>query len=306
VTRAERGHRARRRLPRRAVLGLVLVGVWWWWGWQPSRPDLAAHVSFFGLWLGYILAVDALCELRHGTSPWQRGWRAWLWPFATSIPAWWLFEYFNHFLHNWEYVGRYATTGLAFAVFATLSFTTVVPAILTTAELIGPARGSPWTCRGPALPASPRALAAWIAIGCVLLAGVVAAPRHFFPAVWLGVLLLIDPIDHALGWPSLTASLSRRDWRPVAQLGLAALVCGLCWELWNSRADPKWIYHVPLDAYGLDDTFVARKLFEMPLLGYLGYLPFGLEIAALHVFLSGLAARSVALPFARTTVPDPR
>ena len=49
----------------------------------------------------------------------------------------------------------------------------------------------------------------------------------------------------------------------------AALVCGFFWELWNWQSVAKWVYTVP----GVQRWHV----FEMPLLGYAGYLPFGLE-----------------------------
>ena len=60
---------------------------------------------------------------------------------------------------------------------------------------------------------------------------------------------------------------------------LAALICGCFWEMWNVFSLEKWIYTVP---------FVDRfHIFEMPLLGYAGYLPFGLECAvAAEVVLS--------------------
>ena len=52
---------------------------------------------------------------------------------------------------------------------------------------------------------------------------------------------------------------------------LAALVCGFFWEMWNYFSLARWTYSVPL---------VQRfQLFEMPLLGYAGYLPFGLVCA---------------------------
>jgi hypothetical protein len=53
---------------------------------------------------------------------------------------------------------------------------------------------------------------------------------------------------------------------------VAALLCGLCWEMWNSRSMVHWEYAIP-SVHGF-------KLFEMPLLGYAGYLPFGLECLA--------------------------
>jgi len=49
---------------------------------------------------------------------------------------------------------------------------------------------------------------------------------------------------------------------------LAALICGFFWELWNIGSLARWHYAIP---------FVDRyPLFAMPLLGYGGYLPFGL------------------------------
>ena len=56
-------------------------------------------------------------------------------------------------------------------------------------------------------------------------------------------------------------------------LALGALVCGFFWELWNFYSYPKWTYHTP----GVEFLHV----FEMPLLGFLGYPPFGLELYAL-------------------------
>lgn len=61
-------------------------------------------------------------------------------------------------------------------------------------------------------------------------------------------------------------------------LALGGLVCGFFWELWNWRSVPYWVYDTP----GWDFWHV----FEMPLFGYLGYLPFGLELYPLaHLVL---------------------
>lgn len=55
---------------------------------------------------------------------------------------------------------------------------------------------------------------------------------------------------------------------------LGALLCGFCWELWNFHACPKWVYQVPcVDCW---------HVFEMPLLGYGGYLPFSMELFVLY------------------------
>ncbi len=53
---------------------------------------------------------------------------------------------------------------------------------------------------------------------------------------------------------------------------LAALICGFFWEMWNYNSLAHWEYSLP---------FVHRfEVFEMPVLGYAGYLLFGLECVA--------------------------
>ena len=54
----------------------------------------------------------------------------------------------------------------------------------------------------------------------------------------------------------------------------AGLVCGLFWEGCNFGAGSKWIYTLPYWNFG--------RLFEMPALGFLGFLPFALEVHAYH------------------------
>ena len=44
--------------------------------------------------------------------------------------------------------------------------------------------------------------------------------------------------------------------------------------MWNFYSFPKWIYHTP----GAEFFYI----FEMPLLGYLGYLPFAWELFSLR------------------------
>jgi hypothetical protein len=75
----------------------------------------------------------------------------------------------------------------------------------------------------------------------------------------------------------------RGDWRPVIALSVGALICGFFWEMWNFYSDPKWIYHTPGAQF--------LHVFEMPLLGYAGYIPFALELYALRNFLWPRAPR---------------
>jgi hypothetical protein len=54
--------------------------------------------------------------------------------------------------------------------------------------------------------------------------------------------------------------------------------------MWNFYSLAKWKYSIP---------FVHRfEIFEMPVLGYFGYLPFGLECAVIGDWLQELLKRN--------------
>jgi hypothetical protein len=273
----------------RGLVGGLLLAASWWVSWQRGRAASPTAWTFFTLWLGYILVMDALVQRRTGSSPFRRSRRRWLGLFLFSIPAWWLFEGLNHFLGNWLYLGREHYGPLAYALLASVSFSTVIPAVFTTAELVA---SLPWPRRlahGPRLALTLRALAAWIALGLLLLAGVALWPRVLFPAAWLCLFFILDPINDLLGWPSIAGHVRQGDWRLVVVLGLAALACGFFWELWNVHAYPKWVYDIPYVCERPAGPCPIGRVFEMPWLGYGGYIPFGLELYALFRFASGLA-----------------
>ena len=250
------------------MLGLALVAVFWPANW--FLPGMRTHLLFFPLWLGYVLAVDGLGEMRNGTSILSRSGRRFVALFFLSIPVWWFFELMNERLGNWEYVGSEDLGPLEYALLCSISFSTVVPAVLGTAELV---RGCAWIERfahGPVVRATPRLSSGLVWTGAVFFVAMLVWPRAFYPFLWISGVLLLEPLCRRLGRRSLLADLERGDWRPWASLWAGVLVCGFCWELWNFWSHPKWIYHVPGAGF--------LHVFEMPLLGYLGYLPFALQL----------------------------
>jgi hypothetical protein len=54
-----------------------------------------------------------------------------------SAPAWWLFELLNLRTQNWIYLGAEHFSNLEYFFWTTLSFTTVMPAVFGSAELVG-------------------------------------------------------------------------------------------------------------------------------------------------------------------------
>lgn len=263
-----------KRLPPHFVAGAVLITVAWPLAWIGPSPY--SQYTFFPLWLGYILIVDGLCYLRAGTSLLARNGRRFVLLFVFSVPLWWAFEFANQFLQNWRYIQATQYSTITYVALASLSFTTVMPAIFVTAELyrsfsfFNPARH--WIQIAPS-----RHGLIWIgALGIVLFFASLVFPGVMFPFVWIGLFLLLDVINALTGGKSISQQIAHGRWDTVLILFAAGLTCGFFWEMWNYWSLPKWSYDVPYVGF--------LKIFEMPLAGYGGYLPFALEVyAAYHL-----------------------
>ena len=259
-------------------IGLVFIAVFWTLNW--TLPGLRSNWAFFPLWLGYNLTVDAFVYFRKGTSLLKRNGWAYVRLFIISAPAWWLFEFFNVRLCNWTYVGREFFTNTQYALLAYLSFSTVIPAVFGSAELAGTFKCIQRFNKGPIIPQSRAALLGFFLTGCIMLALLLIFPNYFFPLVWISVFFILEPINVILKNRSLSHYTAAGDWRPVVSLWIGGLMCGFFWEMWNFYSYPKWIYHLPIADF--------LHLFEMPVLGYSGYIPFSMELFALYHLVVGL------------------
>jgi hypothetical protein len=263
------------RWPERGWVGLILVAVCWPLNW--TLPGVRTSYLFFLLWLGYVLVVDALVQRRTGNSFWSRSRKNFVLLFLISAPVWWLFELINLRTANWEYLGRELFSPVQFNLLCTVSFSTVIPAIFETAELM---RSFDWMGRfasGPSIPATRAVFVGLFVTGSAMLISMLAWPKIFYPFAWIALVFILEPINYWTGRPYFLKELREGDWRTVISLALGALVCGFFWEMWNYYSFPKWTYHIP----GLG----FWRVFEMPLLGYGGYVPFALELYALKNFL---------------------
>jgi hypothetical protein len=240
---------------------------------------------FTPLWLSYIVVMNALAFRRTGRSPLTHHTGPYLGLFPISALFWWFFEYLNRFVQNWHYLLAGPLTPEAYVLQATLPFATVLPAFVATRAWLAsyPGVGTAFANWTPWAPARPRLLA-WLAlmVAAAGLAGIGLWHEYLFPLLWTAPLMIIASLRVLAGRPTLLADPARGDWRRLVTAALAALICGFFWELWNVFSLVKWIYTVP---------FVDRfHLFEMPLLGYAGYLPFGIE-CALIAELFGLTGK---------------
>jgi hypothetical protein len=240
-----------------------------------TRFDFMAGLqrhTFVPLWLGYILTVNAATHWRGGECMLASRPRLLALLFPASALFWWGFEYLNRFVENWLYHGHGADGAWAYGLLATLAFSTVLPAVLSTRDFLAtfPRMYAPFAEFLPVPEVESRGVAAvGLAIGlcALLLLGVL--PNLTYPFLWLAPLLVLASARVLRGYPSVFRRLRAGDWREVVLLALATLACGVFWELWNVFSLAKWTYQVPY--------VHALEIFEMPLPGYLGYLPFGLE-----------------------------
>jgi hypothetical protein len=261
-----------------------------WWGWLGLVTGLIAwilawtrftwfagfqHHTFTPLWLSFILVINALTYRRKGHCMMLDRPGFFFLLFPTSAVFWWFFEYLNRFVQNWHYVGVHFSPWEYFW-YATLSFSTVLPAVLGSREWI---LQSSWIEKGfkgffP-LKFSRSKFLGWgfFLLSTAGLAGIGVWPNFLFPFLWISPLLIIISLQSLMGEKHILCDIAQGDWRLVISSALAAFFCGWFWEMWNYYSLAKWEYSVP---------YVYRYLiFEMPILGYAGYLPFGLECAVI-------------------------
>ena len=280
-SRLQRKPREKRTLPWWGWLGLVLVGCTWVLAWNrfPWFSNMQVY-TFTPLWLGYILSVNAFTRQRSGTCLMTRRPGRFLLLFPVSAVFWWYFEWLNRFVQNWYYVGIEDFSALGYVLHATLCFSTVLPAVIGTCELLAVMLPGP-VISGPRLRLFSGVWGGWWLLGgmsCVL-AGLALAPDLLFPFVWVAPLLCLCGLQLIRDRHTLFTPLVRGNWRPILIPALAALICGFFWELWNWKSLAHWEYSIPyVDRY---------HLFAMPILGYLGYLPFGLQCRMIASEFSG-------------------
>jgi hypothetical protein len=259
-------------------IGLGLIAIFWSINW--SLEGTRTHWAFFPLWLGYCLTIDALVLLRRGTSLLTRSWRKYISLFILSAPVWWFFEMINWRLDNWHYIGKELFTSFEYGFWATLSFSTVIPAVFGTAEFIGSFQFVQAMKRGPIIKPDRTTTLIFFLSGWVMFTMMIIWPELFFPFLWISLYFIFEPFNIWLGNRNLTNWTKYGDWRPVIALWLGVLLTSFFWEMWNYLSYPKWIYTVPWGQ--------ILHVFEMPLLGYGGYLPFALELFAVYHLVMGI------------------
>jgi hypothetical protein len=238
------------------------------------------------VWTGYILFADALVFKVSGRSLLTTDRVEFLIIAIVSIGGWWLFEFYNapRFWQSdlelwWHY--HNLTSNLFLRRFGyDWAFATIFPAMFLTAQLLAGTVFKNLRFFRP-LRISRTVLYLLIFLGAVLaIVPLIIISTWLAPLVWLAFIFLLDPINYHRGWPSIIGDLQQGNCRRLFALLAAGGICGVLWEFWNYWALTRWTYTVPY--------FGNVKIFEMPVLGYLGFPPFAVECWVMYIFFRSL------------------
>jgi len=254
------------------------------WGIWRGEAIILQYLYFFA-WYPYIAFLDGLLFRLRGQSWLLTQPRKFLQMFFWSVTVWLIFEALNLALKNWGYVAVTPIGWVRWGGYA-LAFATVLPGMLLTAQVIDALGAWKNLKARPFNPGAWQPVSLMVGAACLILP--LVFPRYAFPLVWGAFFFLLDPFCDLWGGPSLIARFAAGERREHLCLLAAGLVCGLWWEAWNYFAITRWVYIFPVLNFW--------KIFEMPLLGFLGFPPFALEGAVMVNFLMALDDRVLTTP----------
>ncbi|WP_046225548.1 hypothetical protein [Paenibacillus dauci] len=273
----------------------VLVICWFIMWARLSVLSLLEPYTFVPLWWSFICILDGIVYKRnHGVSLLSKKPQIMQLLAVVSCFSWFAFEYLNFFvMENWYYPNKEIFSDFGNIFWFSLSYTTVLPAIIEwyLLMLTIPALRDRYS-NGPKLHLNKPTLIVMYILGLGLALAMGYFPFELFWVLWVA---LVPMLSAAMGlirmWTPFTP-IRQGNWSPMLLIGLATVCNGFFWELWNFGSEwfnegiplnPNyWKYSVPY----LDKFHIFS---QMPLLGYFGYLFFGVNcwviwLTAAYVF----------------------
>jgi hypothetical protein len=251
------------------VFGVAQVLLFW-------RIDPFLSWFYVCAWWSYILVVDSLIHRMKGDSLILSRTREFFLMVCWSFTIWLFFETVNLVMTNWYYINVPQSRLVRLFGYA-VSYGTVLPAIFETAELLE-TLGLFRHTSAPKITVTRSWIWVLFATGILFLILPLVLPQYTFPLIWGSLIFLLEPINYRFGGKSLLAEWERGSLRKFYILLVSGIICGGLWEFWNFWARTKWVYTVPF--------FDELKLFEMPVLGFLGFPPFAVECYIIYNFIS--------------------
>jgi hypothetical protein len=264
----------KRPFPIHGIIGIILLLISEIFVFKKVDPFYSWFYCF--AWWSYILAIDAVIFRLKGNSLIVNRTKEFFLMIPWSVFIWLIFEAANLSLHNWYYINIPHSTVERWLGYL-VAYGTVLPGLFETTELLetlGLFRNS----RMKKTVISGEGHVVLALLGAIWLASSVFIPEYFFPLIWLGFILFLDPFNYRFGGRSLLRDLEEGNPRKIYVLLLAGLICGILWEFWNFWSLSKWVYTVPF--------FQKEKGFEMPFLGFLGFPPFAVQAYVMYNTIS--------------------
>jgi len=230
---------------------------------------------FYSLaWWPYIFFVDSLVYRIRGTSLFMNRRKEFFHIALSSIFFWLIFEWVNLYMKNWHYINVPGNPFIRWPSYC-IAYATVLPAIFETTELLDSLNLYGKTSARK-IKVTHRWYKIFYGIGLSLFITPILFPKYCFPLIWGSFIFLLEPILHKRDERSLLRQWEKGSLREFYLLLTSGIICGLLWEFWNYWAKAKWIYTIPY--------FDEWKIFEMPLLGFLGFPPFAVELYVMYNF----------------------
>ena len=236
-------------------------------------------------WWSVVVFVQSWTKLKKDYSLLYNKFYDFLFLSFLSVPFWLFFELINIKLHNWYYVNLPSNLFVRWLGYF-IAYATVLPAIFTVKGLLDCYNRSwklPHLFRDFLLTLSHCPRSFLMVGGLFLFVLTITFPKFCFPFAWIFLMFLLDPINEHLNLPSFLRQWNNESFSDTEKFLLSGLICGVLWESLNFWAGSKWRYSLPF--------FNHPKIFEMPVLGYLGFLPFAIECAVFSYLIFLLKPR---------------
>lgn len=282
------------------IWAAALIAIWS----KAPNPRWLVDWAYLPLFWGFTLMVDGWVFVRTGgkslcaTAP-----REMIGMAVAAMSGWMMFEYLNFFVDdNWFYPKGGLIQNNQFLIYAILGSSGLMPPIYELYDLL---------CTFPRLKVKytqgPKInLPKWFRLA-VLLGSFVALflvgfyPHALFGMLWVAPLLIFAVALGLIGEWTPFVGVKNGNWGPLLLYGITYVIYGFMLEFWNyfsaTHVDgvvdkcfnpAHWVYAIPM--------VNKYHVFEMPVLGYLGYIPFGVYCAVwwlMFAYLLGIKTKYV-------------
>lgn len=216
---------------------------------------------FLFAWWPFIFGVESLLYVMGGYSTlYERPRHFWA-LLPVSLTLWLAFEAVNFRLGNWYYAGIPENLPVRWGGYC-LAYASVLPALSVMRrllEFLGLWEDVTWR----RLRHAENYRWPMFALGVLCLLLPLAWPMYCFPLIWAAPVFLLEPFVYPRRARSYLRLFVLGKPRRLLLTLVAGFICGGLWECWNFWAGAKWYYSIP---------FVdVLHLFEMPVLGFLGF-----------------------------------